>query len=126
MTNTIYQTTVNEVVKTYTGLALTDWKARLGVHKSSFEHKTKSGAKSSNGTELSNHIWKLKEQKIYFKIDGKILDRAQPYNLTTKMCRLCLTEKYHLMYSGNCSTLNNRTEFYSTCRHKKGKLISNG
>ena len=130
MTNTIYQATVTEVasgkVETYTGLASTEWKKRLAVHRTSFKHKPKPGAKSSNGTELSNHIWKLKEQDIENKIDRKILDRAQPYNPTTKMCRLCLTEKYHLMYSGKCSTLNNRSEFYSACRHKKGKLISNG
>ena len=130
LTNTIYQATVTEVVsgkvETYIGLASTDWKKRLGVHKTSFKHKPKPGAKSSNATELSNHIWKLKEQNIENKIDWKILDRAQPYNPTTKMCRLCLTEKYHLMYSGKCSTLNNRSEFYSACRHKKGKLISNG
>ena len=128
--NTIYQATVTEVdsgkVETYTGLASTDWKSRLAVHKSSFKHKTKPGAKSSNGTELSNHIWKMKEQNIRMKIDWKILDRAQPFNPTSRKCRLCLTEKYHLMYSGKCSTLNNRTEFYAACRHVKGKLISNG
>ena len=97
MTNTIYQATVTEVVsgkvETYTGLASTDWKKRLAVHKTSFKHEPKPGAKSSNATELSNHIWKLKEQNIENKIDWKILDRAQPYNPNTKICRLCLTEK---------------------------------
>ena len=128
--NTIYQATVTEVdsgkVETYTGLASTDWKSRYNVHTSSFRNKTKPGAKSSNGTELSNHIWKQKEQKIEVKIDWKIIDRAQPFNPSSKKCRLCLTEKYHLMYSEKSSTLNNRSEFYSACRHVKGKLISNG
>jgi hypothetical protein len=128
--NTIYQATVTEVVsgkvETYTGLASTDWKSRFNVHKTSFKHKTKPGAKSSNGTELSNHVWKLKDQSIDYSMDWKILDRAQPYNPSTKKCRLCLTEKYHLMFNEKSSTLNNRTEFYAACRHLKGKLISNG
>ena len=78
LTNTIYQAFVTKVVsgkvETYTGIASKDWKARLGVHKSSVKHKTKHGAKSSNGTELSNHIWNLKEQKVDFQIDWKISD----------------------------------------------------
>ena len=101
LTNTIYQATVTEVdsgqVQTYTGLASTDWKARLGVHKSSFKHKPKPNAKSSNGTELSKHTWELKDKNIEHTISWKISDRAQPFNPNSKMCRLCLTEKI-LMY----------------------------
>ena len=130
LTNTIYQATVTQVdsgkTETYIGLASTDWKARLGVHKSSFKHKPKPEAKSSNGTELSTHVWELKEQHIEHKIDWKILDRASSFNPTTKLCRLCLTEKYYLMYYKNGATLNARSEFYTACRHKKRMLILNG
>ena len=114
------------IVNTYTGLASTDWKARLGVHKTSFKHKPKPGAKSNNGTELSTHIWELKDQNINHTLSWKILDRAQPFNPSTNMCRLCLTEKYYLMYNPEGATLNSRSEFYTACRHKKGMLISNG
>ena len=128
--NTIYQATVTQEesgkVETYIGLASTNWKARLAVHKSSFKHKSKPGAKSSNSTELSNHIWDLKDNNIKYSLKWKIIDRAQPFNPSSKMCRLCLTEKYHLMYSKNGATLNKRSEFYSACRHKTRKLISNG
>ena len=128
--NTIYQATVKEEesgkVETYTGLASTNWKARLAVHNSSFNHRPKPGAKSSNSTELSNHIWTLKDKKIKNTLSWKIIDQAQPFNPTTKMCRLCLTEKYHLMYSKDGATLNKRSEFYSACRHVTRKLISNG
>ena len=82
------------IVNTYTDLASTDWKARLGVHKTSFKHKPKPGAKSSNGTELSNHIWKHKDDSINYTLSWNILDRAKPFNPTTNMCRLCLTENY--------------------------------
>ena len=130
LTNTIYQATVTQVdsgqVQTYTGLASTNWKARLAVHKSSFKHKPKPNAKSSNGTELSKHTWELKEKNIEHTISWKILDRASTFNPSTKMCRLCLTEKYHLMYNDSGATLNSRSEFYTACRHMTGKLISNG
>ena len=130
LTNTIYQATVTQVdsgtVETYTGLASTNWKARLAVHKTSIKHKPKPGAKSNNGTELSTHIWELKDQSLNHTLSWKILDRAQPFNPTTNMCRLCLTEKYYLMFNPEGATLNNRSEFYTACRHKTGMLISNG
>ena len=90
------------------------------------KHKPKPNAKSSNSTELSNHTWELKEKNIEHTVSWKILDRAQPFNPTSRMCRLCLTEKYYLMFYPSGSTLNNRSEFYTACRHMAGKLISNG
>ena len=130
LTNTIYQATVTQVdsgkEETYTGLASIDWKKRLAVHKSSIKNRPKPAAKSSNSTELSNHTWELKDKNIDFTISWKIIDRAQSFSPTSRMCRLCLTEKYHLMYNQQGATLNNRSEFYSACRHKKRKLISNG
>ena len=128
--NTIYQATVAEEpsgkVETYIGLASTTWKERLAVHKSSIKHRPKPQAKSQNGTELSTHTWKLKDQGITYKLNWKLIDRAQAFNPSTKNCRLCLTEKYHLMYSEGAATLNKRSEFYTACRHKKKMLISNG
>ena len=129
-TNTIYQATVTEEasgkVETYIGLASTTWKARLAVHKSSMNHRPKPQAKSQNSTELSTHTWKLKDQGLKYSLSWKLIDRAQAFNPSTKICRLCLTEKYHLMYSKEGATLNTRSEFYAACRHKKKLLISNG
>ena len=128
--NTIYQATVKQEVtgkeETYIGLASTSWKARLAVHTSSFKHRVKPGAKSQNSTELSKHIWELKDKQIKNSLSWKIIDRAQTFNPSSKMCRLCLTEKYHLMYNKGGATLNNRSQFYSACRHVTRKLISNG
>ena len=128
--NTVYQATVTQEpsgkVETYIGLASTTWKARLAVHKTSMKHKPNPQAKSQNGTELSTHTWKLKDQGIKFSLSWKLIDRAQALNPSTKICRLCLTEKYHLMYSKGAATLNARSEFYTACRHMKKKLISNG
>ena len=127
--NIIYQATVTREdtgqAETYTGLTSTTWKERRGVHNHSFKHKAKPGAKSSNSTALSTYIWKLKDSKIEYSLSWKILARANPFNTSSKMCRLCLTEKYFLMFNQEGATLNSRSEFYSACRHKTGMLLSN-
>ena len=83
LNNTIYQATVTQddsgQIQYYIGLASTDWK-----------YKPKAGAKSSNPTELSNHVWKLNKKVINHKIDWKILDKAQTFNPTTNKCRQAL------------------------------------
>ena len=130
LSNVIYQATVTRddtgQVETYTGLTSTTWKERRGVHNSSFKHRAKPDAKSSNSTELSKHIWKLKDANIPYSLSWKILARANSFNASSKMCRLCLTEKYFIMYNQEGATLNSRSEFYSKCRHKTGMLLSNG
>ena len=107
--NTIYQATAKEEksgkVETYTGIHQLE--ARLAVNK--FNHGPMAGPKSSNGTELSKHIWELKDNKRKYTLSWKIMDWAKLFNPSTKMCRLCLTEKYHLMYSKDDASLNKRT-----------------
>ena len=119
--NIIYKATVTADTsppKQYIGLTSTTFKERLSNHKQSFKAKSK-----SNATELSKHIWKLKEQKATYSINWSIIQRASPYNPTTKRCNLCLSEKYHIMMAPKQSTLNKRSELISTCRHKnKHKL----
>ena len=51
-------------------------------------------------------------------------NRAQPFNPLTKMSRLCLTVKYHLMYNKDGASLNKRTAFYAACRQMTRKQPS--
>ena len=60
-----------------TGLASTDWKSRLAVQKLSFKHKPKPGAKSSNSTELSNHVG-AEGENYYQKMTGKSWTEPNP------------------------------------------------
>ena len=55
----------------------------------SFQH-----TKHRNSTELSKHIWTLKENNIDHFILWHILSSRSPYNSTSKRCNLCLKEKY--------------------------------
>ena len=103
-------------IKKYLGSTATTFKVRHGNHKSDLKHNKKRFA-----TKLSGYVWNLKDQEINHNIRWKIKKKAKPYNPTTKMCNLCLTE----MEADRSIYLNDRTEILAKCRHaNKYKLES--
>ena len=78
----VYQATVTtndgEAKQTYVGLTETTFKTRYNNHKASFTNPTKQYA-----TELSKHIWDLKNKNVGFDIKWKVLKRAKSYNSTS-------------------------------------------
>ena len=92
---------MGKVEETYIGLWKPPFKSRYGNHKSTFKH-----SHMRMKTTLAGYIWKLQDEGV-------------PYNIKweTKKCRLCLMEKMKIMHTG--ATLNKRTEFFSSCRHKE-------
>jgi hypothetical protein len=76
--NIIYKATVTtnntNDNKYYIGMTATTFKERYANHTSSFRHK-----KDSNKTELSKHIWKLKENNQDYTIKWSILKHAISY-----------------------------------------------
>ena len=118
----VYQATVtdeNHNIETYTGLTCRTFKERHYKHKNSFKYRN-----SDNSTTLSSHIWSLKDRGVPFSLEWDIIDRAPPFNPTTRKCRLCLKEKYHIMFSRDGASLNERSEVFSTCRHRLKDLLS--
>ena len=103
----IYQATVttedNKLDKTYIGLTENTFKTRFTNHKASLNHKTK-----RLNTELSKHIWQLKESNTRFKITWKILKQASPYNPASRP---------------NLASLNKRNELITSCRHANKVLL---
>ena len=72
----IYQATVirkdNKTSQTYVGLTENSFKTKYRNHTSSFRH-----ANNKNSTELSKHIWTLKDENIeHSTISWKILAKA--------------------------------------------------
>ena len=67
----VYQATVtrndNNTSETYIGLTETDFKTRHRNHTASFRH-----AKHKNSTELSKHIWTLKNDSIDYSISWRV------------------------------------------------------
>ena len=99
----VYQATVtrndNNTSETYIGLTET----------ASFRH-----AKHKNSTELSKHIWTLKNDNIDYSISWRVLSSSSPYNSSSKRCNLCLKEKFLIICRPDLSSLNKRNELVSS------------
>ena len=120
----IYQATVirtdNNTSETYIGLTGNDFKTRYRNHIASFRH-----AKHKNSTELSKHIWSLKDSNIDYSISWNIISSSSSYNSSSKRCNLCLREKFLIIYRPDLSSLNKRNELVSSCRHRSKALLRN-
>ena len=118
----VYGATVTDTAvgkqETYTGLTGAEFKTRYGGHKGSFKNR-----RTPQPTTLSGHVWRLKDAGRPHTIQWRVLCRAPTYNVTTGMCRLCLKEKYLIMFSPETALLNSRRELFSSCRHRKAKLL---
>ena len=117
----VYQATVRNNQggeETYVGLAK-NFKKRYGKHKS-----TLTVYKPDGNTTLSTHFWQEKEAGRDPKVKWKILEKNIPtYNPVTKICRLCIREKFNIVMNPHLATLNSRQEIFAHCRHKEPKLI---
>ena len=101
--------------------AATNFKQRYRNHTKTFRHET-----YRKDTELSKYIWKLNDENISYKIDWKILRRTSGYNRASKLCNLCLSEKFEICKFKNKSILlNKRNELVSKCRHENKYILSN-
>ena len=76
-----------------------------------------------SGTCLSKHIHKLIGQGIDYTMKWEILKRSAPWNPITNICRLCVLEKHHILFNPEDSSLNQRSEFFTVCRHKEKHLL---
>ena len=119
--NVIYQAEVQskKEKRTYIGLTSMEFKKRFYSHRSDFEHK-----KDKDSTKLSSYIWTLKDNKINFEINWKILRKVGKLSNGDKICRLCTLEARMIMKNKN-APLNKRSEIMNKCRHKNKFLLKN-
>ncbi len=106
--------------KNYIGLTEGTFKKRYTQHKQSFRNR-----KYANSTELSKHIWDLKDKNKDYRVQWTIITSATAYSNITKRCDLCLTEKLYIINSNNDSLLNKRSELISKCRHENKFYLKN-
>jgi hypothetical protein len=119
----VYQATVTagtHTPETYIGLTENTFKTRYTGHKYSFKHSS-----NRTATELSKHIWSLKDSNTNHSITWKIIKTATPYNNKSKRCSLCLWEKYYIICRPELGSLNKRNELASSCRHSAKFLLKN-
>ena len=105
---------------TSTGLSEPSWKERWGNHKQNFK---KVEPKHRNAAMLRKHILELKDSDVDYTLSFKQIDRAQAYNPVSGICRLCLKEKYHIMFNSDGNAFNRKSEFYTICMHKFKHLL---
>ena len=122
ISNIVYRATVTRAdtshKETYTGSTCQTMKGRLNTG-----HNQDMKNRSRDGTTLSAHIWNLKDQRIAYTLKWDIIKKAAPWNPITKVCRLCIAEKHHILFHPEDSSLNQRSEFFSKCWHKKRHLL---
>ena len=103
----------------YIGLTENTFKDRFYKHKKSFRYESK-----KNATELSNLVWENKHANTETSLECKILDKTKSYEPESRKCMLCLTEKYHILFS-KLNLLNSRSELVANCRHENKFYLSN-
>ena len=105
--------------ETYTGLTENTFKNRWNGHNHDFRKR-----KKMKSTMLSKYIWYLKDNRIQYELSWKVLGKAKSFNPVTGVCRLCLLEKYFILYNPKDATLNSRDEIFNSCRHKWKHTLS--
>ena len=104
--NIVYQAEVTtpQTKETYIGLCDTTFKERYRTcmhHTCSFRNE-----RYKTVTELSKHIWILKERNINYQIKWRKEKQARSYSNGNKDCNLCLWEKYFIICKPEMSTLH--------------------
>ena len=118
----VYQATVTSGKQSnvYFGSCSTTFKARFNNHTFSFRHRSKAAS-----TELSKHVWKLKDSNRSYNITWNVVKHATPFRSGAKACGLCLAEKLQIMQAKPGPLLNKRSELVSKCRYKAKFLLKN-
>ena len=118
----VYEATVSTTnqTNTYFGLAEGSFKSRYNNHTKSFRLR-----RYEHDTELSKHIWSLKDSNNEFHLKWCIKTKATPYKCGSRICNLCLSEKVAIARFKEVGLLNKRTESISKCRHRNKLILAN-
>ena len=117
----VYEATVQSAAgpKIYIGISEAPFKTWLHNHTSSFRNPA-----YKHHTELSKHVWSLKEAGEAYAIKWRIKQRSRSYRSASKRCDLCLSEKIAIIDSDRRQTLNTRCSLVTKCRHSTKHQLS--
>ena len=119
--NVIYEAEVKSdtTIKRYVGSTGGGFKKRWYKHKSDFNNK-----KNKLATELSKHIWKLKDKNKKYEIKWKILRKIKQTDKTIKkVCTTCTLEKLEISIANKNELLNRRSELLGKCVHHQNLYL---
>ena len=77
--------------------------------------------KYRSSTRLTTYIWSLRDQNVPYTITMDTMGRASSYNPASNKCRLCLLEIFFILFHPEKAELNQRSELFFKCLHKKTK-----
>ena len=103
----------------YYGTSEGEFKSRYNNHTKSFRHR-----ECMNKTELSKHVWNLKDHGLDNNLSWEIHKKASPYQCGSKRYGLCLSEKVSIMCADPDILLSKRTGLISKCRHRIKFLLA--
>ena len=104
----------------YIGMTQGPFKDREREHHNSFTN-----TKKKNSSKVATHMWLERENgEDPSTISWSVIDRAPAYRNGDLHCRLCLTEKYHIIFQP-FTKLNKRNEIISKCRHENKFRLCN-
>ena len=116
--NVVNQT--DNSIRPYVGLTSVSFKERLAVHNQGIKHKL-----YANSCELTKHVWELKDSKKEFSVGWEILEHVKG-RLVGGECKLCVTEKLHIIEHPNQAGLLNSNCDMKCVHGWKHKLSSVG
>ena len=111
--------TTSSNIFAYYGISEGEFKTRYNNHSKSFRQR-----ECMNETELSKHVWNLKDHGLDNNLSWEIHKKASPYRCGSKRCDLCLLEKVSIICADPDTLLNKRTELISKCCHKNKFLLA--
>ena len=76
-----------------------------------------------NASDMSRYVWNLEDHIIGFGIKWNILSKAKPFDPASGVCRLCIREKYFIIFQPEMATINSRNEIAGPCLHKSRRLL---
>ena len=119
----VYKATITNTSKPtthYIGMTERPFKVREREHEYSFKD-----VKKKMASKLATYMWKEKDLGgERSEIRWSIIDHAPAYRNGSRQCRLCLTEKYNIIFQP-FEKINKRNEIVSKCRHENKFLLSN-
>ena len=110
----VYRATITRqdtgATETYTGLTGGPFKTRWHAHNNDIRNYDPDDG--AHGKRMSKYVGKLKADNIPYNISWSIVTRAPAYNPVSRSCRLCLLEKYFIMFESAGATLNIKSDFF--------------
>ena len=87
----------------YYGTSEGELKTQYNNHTKSFRHH-----ECMNETQLSKHVWNLKDHGLDNNLSWEIHKKASPYQCGLKRCDLCLSEKVSIICADPDTLLTSR------------------